>query len=873
MNAILTIEDGTMTSNLLAAGYGLHLVDWPPAAPPLRDLDAFELPFDHGSRPRVLVYQNSVETFTLRANADTQDALIAELRQLRQLLQQATLYWTDPAQNYAPVYLTARAASETQIRYAHITGGRIESDPAPFSQPFLQPGCAAASDNLDMLVEHLPWAETPPGVGVRVPLLHPTGYDGQVQQLVVDVAANLDDVWELWPTGTMGMSNVVYDTSYTRFGARTGDGYNFAWLRFLLNIPQGATIIAAHLLMMAYKNSVAPVEGVEDTIEAVYQCERTANAAQFQTGAPGTADLFARTGRLGPRVTATTGAWFADTLYQSPDLATILQEVVSQASFATGNGVVFRIAQGVTAADEYRSLQTKNSGTPARLIVIYQVPIATGLPQKTAVVNRMQLGDLTHIYLFDDSAGTYTLVYPDAAPVLHNLFPPDLSAPSLDDCTYFGIETATAAHPGPFYGLWFNIATPFEGTEYVLEWEYWNGAAWTAITNVVDSGEGFQHVGVTTVVWGGFPMAGWVENAVNGKTGWWVRARPVLSPGGTVVTLPTQQIRNVHTLRAPYLEIDSSAVPGDLTALARLRLTNISDVAGSPTIFSYTSWAAVGVRSTARGEGFSAYLNAGPYHNVAGVTATADVDSVFVTPSAEHSARTALLTTFDASPDWARRIYWRIIPPYAVAWKGYFRAFLRVKMLNGVAGDVAVKLRTAIGNPATGRYRETNAISVPGTGVHNLLDFGLISIPLPTKGAEAVQFDVWAALLGTSYTFVPTLYIYDLVLLPADEAFVIGTMDTGGLTLGYRYQLDLDSLSDPRVPLTAYAHAADDNAAIYDTYVPIGAGPLELRPNTRQRIWTLTARWDGSQLLGKPWLTHWGQLERQARYLTARGTT
>ncbi len=871
MNAILTISDGTTTCDLLAAGYGLHLVDWLPAAPPLRDLDAFELPFDHGSRPRVLGYQNAVETFTLRANDATQNEMLAALRRLRRLLQQATLYWTDPARSYAPVYLSARASNETEIRYAHITGGRVESDPAPFRQPFLQPGCAAASEDLTVLVEHLLWTETPPGVDTRVWLLHPTGYDGAVESLTVDVAANLDDVWEL---KTSGMSSDVYDTDYLRFGYRTSDGYSFAWLRFLLDIPQGATIISAKLLMTAYRNTVQVEEGLENSLEAIYQCEQVVNATQFVVGGGGPADIFARTGRLGRSIAAEIGAWWVDQIYQSPDLSAILQEIVNQPAWAIGNAAVFRIGQGRYDADEYRTLQTANSGTPARLLVTYQVPVLAGNPYYTGVVNRFDLGELTNIYLYDQSAGTYTSVYPDADPVLHDLFPPDLAAPSLDDCTYFGIATASS-DPGPFNGLWFMVKTAFAGTEYYVLWEYWNGATWATI-DVVDSGEGFQHNGPTTVIWGDADTGDWAKTTVNGVLGWWVRCRPILSPMGTVTAHPTQYRFNVRTMRVPYLEIDTSAVPGDLPALARLRLTNISDNADLPNN-SYSAWAAVGVRSTARGEHFCAYLNADAAHNASGITAVADTTSGFVLPTTGNRARAALYTTFDLAPDYARRLYWCIVPPYAAGYAGYFRAFLRCWMLNGIAGDIGVKLRTVIGNPATGRYRESNVVTMPGTSswsdAFNLLDFGLLQVALPAAGAEAVQFEVHAALLGTSYTFVPALYIYDLILLPADESFVVGTMDENGLPLRYGYQLDLDSISDPHTPLTAYAHAADDNAAIYDTYVPLSAGPLELRAGARQRIWTLTARWNDGQLQGKPWLVHMGQLERQARYLTARGTS
>jgi len=91
------------------------------------------------------------------------------------------------------------------------------------------------------------------------------------------------------------------------------------------------------------------------------------------------------------------------------------------------------------------------------------------------------------------------------------------AVPAVDDAYYFG-------HAKKFNVAWLNIGTQGDGV-WVISWEYWNGAAWSALSDVVDNTNGFTAlVGLRDV---SFTRPGdWVTTDVGGVTGlYWIRAR------------------------------------------------------------------------------------------------------------------------------------------------------------------------------------------------------------------------------------------------------------------------------------------------------------------------------------------------------------
>jgi len=89
--------------------------------------------------------------------------------------------------------------------------------------------------------------------------------------------------------------------------------------------------------------------------------------------------------------------------------------------------------------------------------------------------------------------------------------------PALNDAYYFG-------HVKKFDVVWLNIGTQGDGV-WTITWEYWNGAAWAALSGVVDNTNGFRAiVGLHDV---SFTRPGdWAVTDVGGVLGlYWIRGR------------------------------------------------------------------------------------------------------------------------------------------------------------------------------------------------------------------------------------------------------------------------------------------------------------------------------------------------------------
>lgn len=95
----------------------------------------------------------------------------------------------------------------------------------------------------------------------------------------------------------------------------------------------------------------------------------------------------------------------------------------------------------------------------------------------------------------------------------------------VNDACYFGSDRI-------FSLLKVNTGTAGIGT-YTVTWEYWNGSAWAALTDVTDGTGNFKTTGLQTVDYA--VPDDWATTAVNSNTRFWVRAR---RDAGTSTTRP-----------------------------------------------------------------------------------------------------------------------------------------------------------------------------------------------------------------------------------------------------------------------------------------------------------------------------------------------
>lgn len=176
---ILRLSDGSVAIDLLSTP-GFQLEGWRPAVSSYKAGGVYQgSPLSDGRRLVDKRFTNSIETFRVKSSGISQNELIEQTQNIRRLLEKAANYWATDWQN-EPVWVEVRASEETNLRYGLVVQGRIPEDENPFSQPFLQPDCAAAMDRLTLLIEHTAWTENRPGTGTPVALSAAENFDGRV---------------------------------------------------------------------------------------------------------------------------------------------------------------------------------------------------------------------------------------------------------------------------------------------------------------------------------------------------------------------------------------------------------------------------------------------------------------------------------------------------------------------------------------------------------------------------------------------------------------------------------------------------------------------------------------------------------------------
>lgn len=101
------------------------------------------------------------------------------------------------------------------------------------------------------------------------------------------------------------------------------------------------------------------------------------------------------------------------------------------------------------------------------------------------------------------------------------------AVPAVDDAYYFG-------HARQFDVMWLNIGTQGDGV-WTIAWEYWNGAAWSALSDVIDNTNGLTAIAGLHDV--SFTRPGdWAQTTIEGHNLYWVRAR--VSSYTSIITRP-----------------------------------------------------------------------------------------------------------------------------------------------------------------------------------------------------------------------------------------------------------------------------------------------------------------------------------------------
>ncbi len=175
-----------------------------------------------------------------------------------------------------------------------------------------------------------------------MPPLYELVMKGVPHTLDVQVANDIDDCYCLWAGFSSIWKLIGIGDDWAEIGYVLGDDSGYKWgagLRFPgLTIPRQAQITKARLDLTAYENDT------NDTVRAYITGNFEPDAASWST----LADYQARRGTVvgGADNAKRTIAqidwnpidhWVANTVYQSPDIKSIVQEIINQPLWAPGN--------------------------------------------------------------------------------------------------------------------------------------------------------------------------------------------------------------------------------------------------------------------------------------------------------------------------------------------------------------------------------------------------------------------------------------------------------------------------------------------------------------------------------------------------------
>ena len=225
-----------------------------------------------------------------------------------------------------------------------------------------------------------------------------------VTTLTQRVAAASDDAEEEGPTGTTP-NRMWLDSSdielVSDFEPNTA-GVQKVGLRFTgMNIPVGATITSAHLVFRAVPAD--PGMTNSDATNLTLRGQLIGDAPTFTT----TSGNISSRALTSASTAWTPTAWTSGSDYNSPDISSVVQEIVDQGTWASANSLAIIITgTGHRASQAYDT----SPSTAAQLVVTYtanNAPTATNLSTAETYTEDTAL-NLTDIVISDVDSATVT---------------------------------------------------------------------------------------------------------------------------------------------------------------------------------------------------------------------------------------------------------------------------------------------------------------------------------------------------------------------------------------------------------------------------------------------------------------------------------
>lgn len=430
-----------------------------------------------------------------------------------------------------------------------------------------------------------------------------------------------------------------------------------------------------------------------------------------------------------------------------------------------------------------------------------------------------------------------------------NLINASLPFNLLDSAGVTAGDITTAIYFGsayPFSSVVFNIGSA--GNNLTITWEISNGVGgYTDVTHLGfhkrDETSNFSLTGLHIVQW---------EDTYNFQpqalssfgTLYWARAR--LSAIGGSPSAPIEATVRPYTAKYPYVEIDSAQVPGDLSALASIRIST-KGRANAEVIWPQSVF--VGLRSLTRNgidcSDFTAYINMRTADNPSGIsidlTGTTTHDNTTTSASYSGDSPTGYYLLYTGATGDVLDECFRVNFDSSIVrrYYGHFRLFCLCHA-PGIAVSDTIQLRARV--KFLNAYNEfigekkilTNADFDPGAVLP--IDLGYIQFP-PSSAVGINDPSVTISLvIDGKASNTQLVYFYELFLLPVDEWSGVATGTT--LDDAGDYMMEMDSARYPKASRRALLRNPI-TANVQDAFGLVASQPPFLNANTDQRLWFL----------------------------------
>jgi hypothetical protein len=559
------------------------------------------------------------------------------------------------------------------------------------------------------------------------------------------------------------------------------------------------------------------------------------------------------------------------TITQTFDITSIVREIINHSAWDSGDYLGLFLSLAIDSGGS-------SPGIPEGMVIVSMeggvnkpalyiewstdvVPLGreTTCAQEVFIANKYNNAPIQYIFTFDASSGYSANLYGyDYTTTPLKLLP---TTPAVGDMIYFGSTI------GPFSSLVFDLYAVQTGITGV--WEY--SDAWDAfdvsggLTNELCGDEqGFTKVGVGNIVWS--QPDDWdmikVNDGVYNVTGYWIRFRI------TAVSTPTppyQWHRDIYTVMLPYIDISAEEIPGDTTALARILLNSESCTFRDP------SNIVMGLRSLSRGSNFTAYLNASDVQQPIGTTFHIESSTVLVDDTTAPTGRSLYIAAYPYT-SFNLLAYWNMSGNIGKEFIGTYHAYVRCKQVGIATGTVKLKLSGSTGGSQLACHSETNAILCGNCITY--VDLGQLVVPtsytmLPTDNYYGTLIYLWAS-ADNSESF----YIYDVILIPADEwAGNFESMESDKSYFSRGLGLDLDSIRNPRQYRASLMYLPDSTPVYSSELTRISSGEPMFQSNSDQRMWLFQYSRQTTIQDAESFIENCNSIraERSARYLLYRG--